>query len=84
MAPSAVGTEVTQLNSLVSMMAASFLAGGSISFLYYADRINSLPAAVIGSAVATAILPPLARQLRAGELAAAAATQNRGSNSRCC
>jgi putative peptidoglycan lipid II flippase len=78
MVPSAVGFGVTQLNVLISTILASFLASGSISYLYYADRLNSLPAGVVGTAVATATLPPLSRQLRAGDLAAAVATQNRG------
>jgi putative peptidoglycan lipid II flippase len=59
-------------------MLASFLAGGSVSFLYYADRLNQLPLGVVGIAVGTAILPPLSRQLRQGDGGAAIATQNRG------
>jgi putative peptidoglycan lipid II flippase len=49
-----------------------------VSFLYYADRLNQLPLGVVGIAVATAILPPLSRQLHVGDEAAASATQNRG------
>jgi putative peptidoglycan lipid II flippase len=78
MAPGAFGAGVTQLNLLISTMLASFLAGGSVSFLYYADRLNQLPLGVVGIAVGTAILPPLSRQLRQGDLGAAIATQNRG------
>jgi putative peptidoglycan lipid II flippase len=78
MAPGVFGAGVTQLNLLISTMLASLLAGGSVSFLYYADRLNQLPLGVVGIAVGTAILPPLSRQLRQGEAAAAVATQNRG------
>src|SRR5262249_50269996 len=68
----------TQLNLVVSTALASLLPAGSISFLYYADRLNQLPLGVVGIAVATAILPPLSRQVRAGDLTGAAQTQNRG------
>jgi putative peptidoglycan lipid II flippase len=78
MAPGVVGAGVTQLNLLISTMLASFLAGGSVSFLYYADRLNQLPLGVVGIAVGTAILPPLSRQIRQGDHDAAIATQNRG------
>jgi len=78
MAPGVLGAGVTQLNLLISTMLASFLAGGSVSFLYYADRLNQLPLGVVGIAVGTAILPSLSRQVRLGHLLDAVATQNRG------
>jgi putative peptidoglycan lipid II flippase len=78
MGPGAVGAGVTQINLLISTALASFLPGGSVSFLYYADRLNQLPLGVVGIAVGTAILPPLSRQIRMGEQMAAAETQNRG------
>ncbi len=78
MGPGAVGAGVTQLNLMISTALASFLPGGSVSYLYYADRLNQLPLGVVGIAVGTAILPPLSRQLRLGENGAAVATQNRG------
>jgi putative peptidoglycan lipid II flippase len=73
-----LGAGVTQVNLLISTALASFLPGGSVSYLYYADRLNQLPLGVVGIAVGTAILPPLSRQLRLGDRTAAAATQNRG------
>jgi putative peptidoglycan lipid II flippase len=78
MGPGVLGAGVTQINLLVSTALASLLPGGSVSFLYYADRLNQLPLGVVGIAVATAILPPLARQVHAGDEAGASATQNRG------
>jgi putative peptidoglycan lipid II flippase len=78
MGPGVLGAGVTQVNLLISTALASFLPGGSVSYLYYADRLNQLPLGVVGIAVGTAILPPLSRQLRLGDRAAAAATQNRG------
>src|ERR1700745_3323529 len=78
MAPGTIGAGDTQLNLLISTALASLLPGGSVSYLYYADRLNQLPLGVVGIAVGTAILPPLSRQLRLGLAADAADTQNRG------
>jgi putative peptidoglycan lipid II flippase len=78
MAPGVLGAGVTQINLLISTALASLLAGGSVSYLYYADRLNQLPLGVVGIAVSTAILPPLSRQVQSGDSAGAAATQNRG------
>jgi putative peptidoglycan lipid II flippase len=78
MAPGTLGAGVTQLNLLISTALASLLPSGSVSYLYYADRLNQLPLGIVGIAVGTAILPPLSRQLRLGQAADAVATQNRG------
>ncbi len=78
MGPGVLGAGVTQLNLLISTALASTLPGGSVSYLYYADRLNQLPLGVVGIAVGTAILPPLSRQVRTGDLAGAIDTQNRG------
>lgn len=77
MAPGLVGAGVTQLNLAVDVIIASLLPAGSVSLLYYADRVNQLPLGVIGTAVGTALLPLLSRQVRAGEAAAASHTMNR-------
>jgi putative peptidoglycan lipid II flippase len=78
MGPGVLGAGVTQLNLLISTALASLLPEGSVSYLYYADRLNQLPLGVVGIAVATAILPPLSRQVRTGDDAGAVTTQNRG------
>jgi putative peptidoglycan lipid II flippase len=78
MGPGILGAGVTQLNLVVSTAVASLLPTGAVSYLYYADRLNQLPLAVVGTAVGTAILPSLSRQVRTGEFAAATTTQNRG------
>src|SRR5436190_6845963 len=78
MAPGTLGAGVTQINLLISTALASLLPGGSVSYLYYADRLNQLPLGVVGIAIGTAILPPLSRQVRTRDAAGAAATQNRG------
>lgn len=62
MAPVAVGQSASQLNILVDTIIASFLAGGSVSYLYYADRLVEFPLGVFGIAIATAVLPTLAEQ----------------------
>lgn len=77
MAPGIVGVGVTQINLLVDTIVASFLASGSVSVLYYADRINQLPLGVIGAAVGTALLPVLSREVRAHARLTAHRTLNR-------
>ena len=57
MAPSVLGLGVTQLNVLVSTFLASYLPAGSISFLYYADRLLEFPMGIFAIAIATAVLP---------------------------
>jgi putative peptidoglycan lipid II flippase len=76
--PAALGAGAVQINLLISTaLAARFLPEGSVSFLYYADRLNQLPLGLIGIGVGTAMLPALSRQLGAGNDAAAGHTQNR-------
>ena len=75
--PVALGAGVYQINLAVDMIVASFLPAGSISYLFYADRINQLPLGVVGVAVGTVLLPVLSLQLREGDTAAAHASQNR-------
>lgn len=70
MLPTILGAAVYQVNILVSTFLASFLPGGSVSYLYYADRLVQLPLGVFAVAMATAILPSLSRQAAAGDMAA--------------
>jgi len=67
MAPSIFGTAVTQFSVFISTVIASLLAQGSISFLYYADRIMEFPLGIFGIAIGTAVLPSLSRQAARGE-----------------
>ncbi len=62
MAPSVLGLGVTQLNVLVSTFLASYLPEGSISYLYYADRLLEFPMGIFAIAIATAILPMMSEQ----------------------
>ncbi|HVC58825.1 MAG TPA: murein biosynthesis integral membrane protein MurJ [Acetobacteraceae bacterium] len=77
MLPGLVGAGVTQLNLAVDVIIASLLPPGTVSVLYYADRVQQLPLGVIGTAVGTALLPLLSRQVRAGEAQASIGTLNR-------
>jgi putative peptidoglycan lipid II flippase len=77
MAPGLLGAGVTQLNLAIDVVISSLLPAGTVSVLYFADRVQQLPLGVIGTAVGTALLPLLSRQVRAGEAAAALATLNR-------
>ncbi len=62
MLPAIFGVSVSQINLLLDTFLASFLPTGSVSWLYYSDRLSELPLGVIGIAVATVILPNLSRQ----------------------
>jgi len=77
MVPGVIGAGVSQLNLAVDVIIASLLPSGAVSFLYYADRVAQLPLGVIGAAVGTALLPLLARQLRAGQSLSAHRSMNR-------
>jgi len=77
MFPIALGAGVMQINLVVDIVLSSFLPEGSLSFLYYADRLNQLPIGVIGVAVGTVLLPTLSRSLGAGKKSRAVYDQNR-------
>ena len=63
MIPGIIGAGVYHVNIFADMIIASFLPSGSISYLYYADRLQQLPLGVVGIAVGTALLPLLSRSL---------------------
>ncbi|MCV6624934.1 MAG: murein biosynthesis integral membrane protein MurJ, partial [Cellvibrionaceae bacterium] len=62
MAPAIFGVSVSQINLLLDTVLASLLPVGSVSWLYFSDRLVELPLGVFGIAVATVILPNLSRQ----------------------
>ncbi|PIE20468.1 MAG: murein biosynthesis integral membrane protein MurJ [Neptuniibacter caesariensis] len=62
MLPALFGVSVTQINLLLDTVLASFLQTGSVSWLYYSDRLVELPLGVFGIAIATVILPSLSRK----------------------
>lgn len=62
MLPAVFGASVSQINLLVDTLLASFLETGSLSWLYYSDRLLELPLALFGIAVATVVLPGLSKE----------------------
>ncbi len=67
MLPALFGVGVSQINLLLDTILASFLVTGSVSWLYYSDRLVELPLGVIGIAIATVILPKLSHAHTAGD-----------------
>ncbi len=67
MGPGVVGAGVMHINLFVDLILASTLASGSISYLYYADRLNQLPLGMVGIAVGTALLPMLSKSIASGD-----------------
>ena len=77
MLPGIIGAGVLQINLFVDLIIASFLQSGSISYLYYADRLNQLPLGVIGLAVGTALLPMLSKAISKNDIAGSQTLFNR-------
>jgi len=61
MAPAVLGVSVAQVSLLINTVFASFLASGSVSWLYYADRLMEFPAGLLGAALGTILLPSLSK-----------------------
>ena len=61
MAPAILGVSVSQISLLINTIFASFLDSGSVSWLYYADRLMEFPAGMLGVALGTILLPSLSR-----------------------
>ncbi|AJP72573.1 murein biosynthesis integral membrane protein MurJ [Sphingomonas hengshuiensis] len=77
--PAALGAGAVQLNLVISTALSGYLLdAGSISYIYYADRLNQLPLGMIGIGLGTILLPTISRLLGAGREAEAMETQNRG------
>ncbi len=77
MAPGVVGAGVMHINLFADLIIASMLSAGSISYLYYADRLNQLPLGMVGIAVGTALLPMLSKALASDNKAEASNLFNR-------
>lgn len=67
MIPAILGVSASQLNLFISTLLASFLATGSISYLYYSDRLLEFPIGIFAVAVSTVILPALSRSALKGD-----------------
>src|SRR5207249_621089 len=61
MAPAAFGVSISQVSLLINTIFASFLVSGSVSWLYYADRLMEFPAGVLGVALGSILLPSLSK-----------------------
>src|SRR5437899_11648984 len=61
MGPAALGVSVGQISLLINTIFASYLEDGSVSWLYYADRLMEFPTALLGVALGTVLLPSLSR-----------------------
>lgn len=74
--PAVFGLAAVQVMVFVNTMLASLLRPGSISFLYYADRVMEFPLGVFGVALASASLPLMSRQAAEGDARGVAGTVN--------
>ncbi|MHC9240389.1 murein biosynthesis integral membrane protein MurJ [Pseudomonas aeruginosa] len=61
MLPAILGVSVSQISLIINTVFASFLAAGSVSWMYYADRLMELPSGVLGVALGTILLPMLSK-----------------------
>ncbi len=66
MGPALFGVSVAQISLLINTIIASFLVSGSVSWLYYADRLMEFPAGMLGVALGTILLPSLSKAAAAG------------------
>lgn len=76
MVPALFGVSVSQINLLLDTVLASLLVSGSVSWLYYSDRLMELPLGVIAIAVSTVILPKLSREFAQEDRQASRQTQS--------
>jgi len=76
--PAIFSASVTQINLLLDTLVASFLVSGSVSWLYYSDRLVEFPLGILGMGLATVILPNLAKNHATDDGEAFSATLNWG------
>ncbi|MEQ1598625.1 MAG: murein biosynthesis integral membrane protein MurJ [Methylotenera sp.] len=67
MGPAILGVSVAQISLILNTIFASFLATGSVSWLYYADRLMEFPTGVLGVALGTILLPSLSKAYASSE-----------------
>lgn len=61
MGPAIFGVSIAQISLVINTIFASYLASGSVSWLYYADRLMEFPTGVLGAALGTILLPSLSK-----------------------
>ncbi|WAH53286.1 murein biosynthesis integral membrane protein MurJ [Pseudescherichia vulneris] len=66
MGPAILGVSVSQISLIINTIFASFLASGSVSWMYYADRLMEFPSGILGVALGTILLPSLSRSFASG------------------
>ncbi|EOS96667.1 murein biosynthesis integral membrane protein MurJ [Erwinia tracheiphila] len=66
MGPAILGVSVSQISLIINTIFASFLVSGSVSWMYYADRLMEFPSGVLGVALGTILLPALAKSFASG------------------
>jgi len=74
MIPTLFGSSVAQINLLVDSIIATFLVSGSVTWLYYSDRLLEFPLGILGVALATVILPNLSQKHAKASIAEFSAT----------
>ena len=67
MGPAVIGVSVGQISLLISTIFASYLPSGSVSWLFYADRLMEFPTGLLGAALGTILLPSLVSHHAAGD-----------------
>lgn len=70
MLPALVGVSVSQISLIINTIFASFLGDGSVSWLYYADRLMEFPSGMLGVALGTILLPSLSKYHAKGDITA--------------
>jgi len=66
MGPAILGVSVSQISLIINTIFASFLVSGSVSWMYYADRLMEFPSGILGVALGTILLPSLAKSFASG------------------
>ncbi|MEN0615150.1 murein biosynthesis integral membrane protein MurJ [Klebsiella indica] len=67
MGPAILGVSVSQISLIINTIFASFLVSGSVSWMYYADRLMEFPSGVLGVALGTILLPSLSKSFASGD-----------------
>lgn len=67
MAPALLGVSISQISLLINTVFASFLASGSVSWIYYADRLMEFPVGILGVALGSILLPSLSKAHASGD-----------------
>jgi putative peptidoglycan lipid II flippase len=66
MGPALFGVSISQISLIINTIVASFFVAGSVSWLYYADRLMEFPSGLLGAALGTILLPSLSKCFASG------------------